>query len=220
MKTAKNNNLSKPVYEYLRDMILRLEIKSGEKIPESKIAEKFGISRTPIREALRRLANEGLVNIYPNRFAEVITFDDKLIENMGTIRLSLDIMAVKLAIYYGSNADFERVRCIATQCLEASKKKDIFEQNRYDVQFHMSISNISKNSILEKYQSQLFLQLELLLNWMYNETGESSSKTHSHFDIVDAMLARDQATAVRLVTEHMLGFYKLNPSLVKLLYEQ
>ena len=62
------------VYEALKDMILAQQIKPGEKIPESKLATQFGISRTPIREALKRLENDGIVTVYPNRYAEVTVF--------------------------------------------------------------------------------------------------------------------------------------------------
>lgn len=210
MKTSKGKSLSEPVYEHLRDMILSLEIRAGEKIPEEKISKKFGISRTPIREALRRLSNEGIVDIYPNRFASVVVFDDEYIRNMGIIRLSLDITAIKLAIYYGGNADFERLMNIADQCQEASRKGDFFLQNKLDVAFHMEIGKISRNPLIQKYQSHIFLQLELLLNTRHSSTDAAYVHAHAfHHEIAEALMARDSKTATKLATDHLSEFYQL-----------
>ena len=71
MKADQGNNLREMVYNYLLDMILSMKIKPGDRIPEARIATQFGISRTPIRDAMKQLANDGILNIYPNRFAEV-----------------------------------------------------------------------------------------------------------------------------------------------------
>jgi len=218
VKTARKTSLSDPVYECLKNMILRLELKEGDKIPEARISEKLGVSRTPIREALRRLSNEGIVNIYPNRFAEVVTFDEEAIKNMGVARLTLDISAVKLAIYYGSNADFERMRDIANACFEASERNDVFQQNRYDIDFHREISRISGNPYIQKYQSQVFLQLEVLLNRRYSATEPAFVKAHdTHFKMVEAFMARDQRRAVDLIVEHIREFYRLDKALSFLL---
>ena len=84
-----------------------MELKPGDRIPENKIAQQFGISRTPIREALRRLANDGVINIYPNRYAEVITIDPEYVSQIGQARIAIDTMLAKLAVYYGNNR-----RCI------------------------------------------------------------------------------------------------------------
>ena len=75
MKKNFTNAVSEQIYQYLIDMILSLEIKPGDKIPEAFIAQKFDISRTPIREALRDLAKDGIINLYPNRFSEVAIYD-------------------------------------------------------------------------------------------------------------------------------------------------
>lgn len=210
MKTAKNASLSEPVYEYLRDAILTMEIKPGEKIPEATIAEKFGVSRTPIREVMRRLENEGLIKIYPNRFAEVVSFTNSDISNLGIVRLSLDVTAIKLAIFYGSNADFLKLKEIAEECHQAAKEGDRSRRIKLDSRFHLEISKISRNPIIEKYQSQILLQIELIQASRYKDSENAAALTKPHFAIVDAMMERNEALAVRLVKEHLTGFYELN----------
>lgn len=121
----KGNGLSLTVYEYLKDMILNMKLVPGEKVPESKIAEHFGISRTPIREAMRRLENEGLIEIYPNRFAQIATFSTDYVQQLGIVRLELEKLAVQLAIFYGCNADFMKLRTVADRCYEAAQRKEL-----------------------------------------------------------------------------------------------
>lgn len=209
MKTAKNASLSEPVYEYLRDAILTMEIKPGEKIPEASIAEKFGVSRTPIREVMRRLENEGLIKIYPNRFAEVVSFSGTDITNLGIVRLSLDVTAMKLAIFYGSNADFLKLKEIAEECHQAAKAGDRSKRIKLDSMFHLEISKISRNPIIEKYQSHILLQIELIQASRYKDSENAVTLTKPHFAIVDAMIARDEALAVKLIKEHLTAFYDL-----------
>ena len=73
---------SEQVYEHLKNLILSRALKPGEKIPEAKLAAQFGLSRTPIREAIKKLANDGIVTLYPNRFAEVSVLCKSLMRNV------------------------------------------------------------------------------------------------------------------------------------------
>ena len=73
----KNEGLSEQVYNYLLLQILSNELKPGEKIAETKIAQEFNTSRTPIREAMRKLESQGLIQIFPKRYAQVANFSEK-----------------------------------------------------------------------------------------------------------------------------------------------
>ena len=119
----KNEGLSEQVYNYLLSQILSDELKPGEKIAEAKIAQEFNTSRTPIREAMRKLESQGLIQIFPKRYAQVATFSEKEIQDIGMIRISLDILSIKLAAIYSSKAELLNLKSIAEQCLEAFKNK-------------------------------------------------------------------------------------------------
>lgn len=210
LKTSGNISLSEPIYDYLRDMILNLEIRPGEKIPEMKIAEHFNVSRTPIREALRRLAGEGLVVLYPNRHAEVVNFTGEQINDIGVLRLAMEETAVRFAIFYGSNADFLVLRNIADRCYEAAQSGNRSERIKLDSAFHMQIAIISRNALLQKYQSQILSQVELIQATRYKDMKDASRKTFAHFAILDAMVDRKESEALRLSNEHLLDFYDIN----------
>lgn len=77
MKTQSSASLTEPVYDHILNLILNMELKPGDRIPEVTIAQELGVSRTPVRNALKQLENEGLVVIYPNRFVQVATYDER-----------------------------------------------------------------------------------------------------------------------------------------------
>ena len=169
---SKKENLVNKVYDYVLNMILTQEINCGERIPETMIVEKLGISRTPIREALRRLANSGIINIYPNRFAEVISFTEQDIKDLGFIRIMLDTAAAQLAIINGSNADFARLKELTDVCMTKEKAGDRLTSIHMDCEFHMILSAIAGNPFLIDMQKDLYLKVELLLSMTFSrKTG-------------------------------------------------
>jgi DNA-binding GntR family transcriptional regulator len=210
MNNTSKNNLSESVYEYIKEMLLTLQLKPGDKVPENKIATQLGISRTPIREALRRLESEGVIVIYPNRFAEVITFDEDYIRQLGQTRIAIDMMLTKLAVYYGSNADFNHLRQLAEICTEATKTEDYILRTKSDQDFHMELANISRNQLLIKFQSNLALPVALLVMWKYIKTDKEYEESLAHQKLTDALMARDEKLAVKIATDHLISFYSMD----------
>ena len=96
MKEKFSNVISEQIYNYLIDMILDLQIKPGERIPEASIAQKFNVSRTPIREALRDLAKDGIINLYPNRFSEVAIYDESRVREIGITKIYMDLSLIHI----------------------------------------------------------------------------------------------------------------------------
>jgi len=210
VKSVNGNNLSEPVYEHLVEMILTLKLKPGEKVPEAKIAKQFGISRTPIREALRKLSNDGLINIYPNRYAEVVTYDDEYIRHVGELRIAIDQMAIKLAIHYGSNADFMKLKQYADECSQAAREDNQSKRINADIGFHMELARISRNQLIEKLQRGLNLQIEFILACKYINVDDAFMKSQAHYEIVDALIARDEERAARFAIRHLVEFYSMD----------
>lgn len=210
MKNNQAVNLSEPVYQYLFDMILSGQIKPGDKIPEVKIAAQFGISRTPIRDALKQLANDGIINIYPNRFAEVANWDDEAIVDIGVTRIELDNLAAKLAIYHGSNAEFYNMLRHSESCLEASNRGDLATRIKEDCTFHLELGYISKNKQLYEFQKKIYLKVEFLQSWRSDYCLPPEEQHKDHCDIIEALLVRDQATVLRLLTAHNLHFHDIH----------
>lgn len=203
------NALSNEVYQFILDQIFSCQLKPGEKIAEATIAEQFGISRTPIREALRALSNDGLIDLVPNRYAAVAQFSDKQIQEIGTIRISLDVLALRLALLNGSRRDMLRLREVAQQCFDAYQNHDGVLRRRYDADFHTMLSQISGNELLCKMQNELYLRIQFIL--LHQDTLEEDEEKHllQHFEIADAMLHDDEETALSIILDHLLVFYHL-----------
>lgn len=203
------NSLSQPAYEYLLGRIMRKEMMPGMHISELSIADELGISRTPVRDALRRLANEGLVTIYPNRFVKVSEYSDEDFFNIGTMRIAMETMSVKLASFYGSMADFMRLQEIAVQCYDAILSNDEEGARLLDAGFHMEMARLTNNVLLMKFHEELYLRVEFILLHTVDMVRVENEHMRQHLDIVDAMIKQDIERACFLVQEQLSSFYRL-----------
>ncbi|MCH1942034.1 GntR family transcriptional regulator [Holdemania massiliensis] len=209
------NALSNEVYHFILDQIFSCQLKPGEKIAEVTIAEQFGISRTPIREALRLLSNDGLIDLVPNRYAAVAQFTDQQIQEIGTIRISLDVLALRLAMLNGSRREMLELRDIAQSCFAAYQNQDGRLRRRFDADFHTKLSQISGNELLCKMQNELYLRIQFILLHQSQPEEEEEKHLLQHFEIVDAMLQGDQQKALSVILDHLLVFYHLEDTYPK-----
>lgn len=192
-----------------------MELLPGVKISEPQISTKLSISRTPIHDALRKLAAEGLVKIDRNRGATVAQFSDEEIREIGTIRLSQDILSAQLAAYYGSAADFERLYHLADVCEEAAVKGDVYGRIKADNDFHLEISRISGNSYLYNQQYAIYQQVHLIHVSKYTDIEDSLVQIYHHVPIIKSICSGELGEAIRLICDHIKDFYHIDPYLMK-----
>lgn len=209
MKKNFEKPVSEQIYQYLIDMILSLKIKPGDRIPEAAIAKQFEISRTPIREALRDLAKDGIINVYPKRFSEVAIYDEDKVKEIGITRICLDSLSFKLALYYGSRADFERLRVYANRCYEMAIKNDILHRIKSDSDFHWELCKMSKNRSLMNIQKSLLIQIEYLQAANYLQAEDPKTQFESHIRIVEALENGDLNLGLTEIIEPIIRFYNL-----------
>lgn len=202
-------NLSEAVYQYILDQILSMKYKPGDKIQEAKIAGDFGTSRTPIREAMRRLADDGIIKIYPKRKAEIARWDDETMRQIGLMRIHLDLLAVKLAVEYGSNADFNQMLEHSKICLAAANVGDIARRIREDCAFHCDLSRIGKNAQLYDFSRNIYLKIEFLQSWRGVFLEEPQVQYRQHEEIYDALIDRNVDLASELIAKHHVHFHNL-----------
>lgn len=209
--SSSNTNLNEAVYQYVLDQILSTKYKAGDKIPEAKIAAEFGTSRTPIREALRRLADDGIINIYPNRMAEVARWDDETIHQIGLMRIHLDTLAVRLAVFYASNADFVQMFEHAKLCLKAGEEGNVAIRIREDCAFHCDLSRISKNKQLYEFSQNIALKVEFIQSYRgIAYLGSPEVQYAQHEKLHQALLSRDSKTACALIVKYHSDFHGMN----------
>ncbi len=197
-------------YEKIKEMIFQLELLPGARISEVQIAKKLSLSRTPVHDALRRLASEGLVRIEANKGATVSEFSDEEIREIGAVRLSLDLLSQQLASYYGSAADFDNLDKLAEICAHASSQGDIYGRIRKDCDFHLAISEISKNQKLIEQQRKIYQQIYLIQISKYTGIEDSMVQICHHKPLVAAMRKGDLEQIRSLTYQHLFEFYRLN----------
>lgn len=217
---SKDNSLSVEAYEHIKNMILRMELKSGDRVPEQKISEQIGGSRTPIREALRRLANEGLVNLYPRRYAEVVAFDDEAIRQIGILRLSQDILACRLAVRYASEEDFDYLEQLSWQCEMGAESGNIYERIQYDLQFHTCIAEIGKNKYLFANVKKTYLLVHLIQISKYTTVADSLRQIRHHHELIDALRSRDNIRTTEIICHHLWDFFNIDNEIINMYLPQ
>ncbi len=206
---------SAAAYQQIKDMIFHMELLPGARIPELQISAKLSISRTPIHDALRCLESEGLVTIGHNRGATVTCFTEDEVREIGAVRLSQDILSAELAAYYGSASDFDRLYRLADACEEASAKGDIYGRIRTDSDFHLAISQISRNSRLIGQQYAIYQQIHLIQVSKYIDVEHSLVQIHHHRPIVSAIRGGELEEVRTLICQHIKDFYRIEPYLLK-----
>ena len=207
--SRKSNDLVNQAYNYLLDMIMTKKLMPGERVPEQQVAEDSGISRSPVRDAMRRLANEGLINIYPYRFAEISKCDQTMMREIGTIRLALDNIAIKLVLLYGSRSDFISLRQLAHSCWTAFEEKDHERRIQYDLDFHLMLSEISQNALLLELQKSLSLRVQFLILHHPFAIGVEERHLMQHFELIDKIEQNDESEAMEIINNHIISFYGL-----------
>lgn len=152
------------VYEELKLLILTGKISPGMRLMEEELAEDMGVSRTPIREAIRKLEKEGLITIEPRRGAYVSQISTKDMVEILEVRQNMEGLAAELAAQRMSKEDKEKLRNIAKAYEEAVAAGDMAEMIRCDTAFHHIIVEATQNKILIQMVEQL---QEMVLRFRY-----------------------------------------------------
>ncbi len=203
MVQTKKINSEDSVYQKLKTAIRKRYIRQGSQLVEVALAQQLGVSRTPVRSAIRRLEAEGLVNSIPNRGAFVITPTQKEIEETFLVRAQLEIMATKLTILKITPKEIEELR--ALNRLETT----IFDKNNLDEYFavndalHLKIAEISGNRVLSSYIHELLDRTRIFLILYDPFYKIEYCPTKEHETIVEAIASHDPDRACAAVQEHI-----------------
>ncbi|MGZ5048118.1 MAG: GntR family transcriptional regulator [Usitatibacter sp.] len=145
---ARHSPLNKLVADAIRERILSGEFAQGERLAEEKLSAELGVSRMPVREALRALAAEGIVTVEPRRGASVTSYTAAQIQELVEVRATLEALNAKLAAKRhdpGQIAELERILAAGSKITEKSDLAQIQENN---ARFHEAVAAIAANSVL------------------------------------------------------------------------
>ena len=191
------------VFNTLRQAILRGELKPGERLMEIQLANKLGVSRTPIREAIRKLELEGLVVMIPRKGAEVAKITVRDLKDALEVRMAIDSLSVKLACERLDENDKTEIKQACVAFREAVKSKNVQAIVEGDERFHNTIYRASKNqkliTIAMNLREQVYrYRFEYVKDFSYHE-----NLIREHDQITEAILKGDVETAQKIMKEHI-----------------
>lgn len=191
------------VFQTLRKAILNGELEPGERLMETQLGEKLGVSRTPIREAIRKLELEGLVIMVPRKGAQVAQFTGKDIQDVLEVRASLEALAAKLACKHMDERSFLKLQLIIAEYEYAAKEDDIEVMIQKDIEFHDTIACASQNEKLIQLYNNMREQVQRYRITYLKNTEESNVVIAEHNEMLAALKNRDSDLASKLATEHI-----------------
>jgi DNA-binding GntR family transcriptional regulator len=195
------------VYEHLKLEILSGTLSAGTRLAEIPLSERLGVSRTPVREAVQRLMQDGLVQVEAGKGAKVRGISSHEIEEIYAVREVLDGLAARLAAQKRKSTDLKAMNA-ALGALEKAAPHDYSTQVTADLEFHRAIAVASGNSTLEQTLSSLAQQVARvkLLTREYNQNPVTKAAHHSIFTAIEE---KDPTAAERAAREHVRDFRAL-----------
>lgn len=191
------------VFNTLRTAILKGELEPGERLMEKQLADKMGVSRTPIREAIRKLELEGLVVMVPRKGAEVAQITKKDIHDVLVVRAALEGLAIKLACENMDAAHIEELSAIKDAFSEAAKKKDVETVIAKDIEFHDFLYSVSNNEKLVSIINNLSEQIYRFRVEYIRSMDDFSGLVQEHEELVSCLADKRVDEANRLATIHI-----------------
>ncbi|ADH64954.1 transcriptional regulator, GntR family [Allomeiothermus silvanus DSM 9946] len=191
-------------YAHLREAILGGRLVPGERISEPGLAETLGISRTPVREALQRLAQEGLVELVPAKGARVRVLRPEEVREVYEVRALLEAEAARLAARHASLDELSHLAGLLA-ALDSIPRECYLEQMQVDFEFHTRLVEAAHNRTLARIYGDLRSSLALVRS--FQQTLSQHPKTRQqHQNILHALRQRDPEQAALAAREHVLYF--------------
>jgi DNA-binding GntR family transcriptional regulator len=200
-------SVPRQVYEVLRNRILSAELAPGESINERGLSEWLGVSRTPIREAIHRLAAEGLVQILPNVGTSVTFIDPKRISECCVVRTSLECVAIARAVcQFDDVADRKLTRLIEDQ-QETIATGDMLRNIAVDNEFHGVIISLSGYSMVEEFLQKVTTDIIRMRHLSIKLPGRLHGPIKEHRAILMALRSSHERKAVAAMRSHLTASY-------------
>ena len=195
-------------YDVIRNAVLQGEFGVGFRLKENELAESIGVSRTPVREALRRLNAEGLIEFESNHRATVTRWSDESVEDLFRLRAMLEGFATALAAERISKEQIEVLASLAErmeQTLDGKKRINFDRISQLNSEFHKIILDAAKSKRLQALMAGL-IEMTVILRTYQRYTAEELARSFSHHrELIAAFSAREPEWARAVMTAHILA---------------
>jgi DNA-binding GntR family transcriptional regulator len=188
---------------HLRDMIMEAVFKPGEKIQEQDLCDRFGVSRTPIREALRVLAAEGLLTLTPNRGARIASSTVEEIEELYPMIGALEGLAGELACSRITDAEINRIEELHQRMVAHYQKGEFLASKKLNQQIHEAIFEAAGNAALTTQYRNLMIRTHSIRYFVRKSPERWREAIDDHEKIIRALRARDGLRLGQILREHL-----------------
>ncbi len=195
-------------YTRLKNLIVSMDVYRNHediRLDERKLASDFGVSRTPVREALAQLEREGFVRSVPRRGIYVVRKTKREVIEMITAWAALEGMAARLATATASEDEIAGLRRMFTTFQGGVVEAKLDEYSEVNIEFHQTIIRMSHNRVLTDMAENLFTHMRMIRRKTIGEMDRADKSIHDHMNIIEALESRDAARAEELTREHALG---------------
>jgi DNA-binding GntR family transcriptional regulator len=203
-----NFSFKNKAYAALKNVIVSMDIyrnRNDIRLDERQLAQDFGISRTPVREAMAQLEREGFVRSVPRRGIYVVRKTRREVIEMITAWAALESMAARLITENTLDADIASLRRMFSTFEDGKLRAHLDEYSEANIAFHQTIIRMSGNSVLISLAENLFTHMRMIRRKTIGEKDRVEKSIRDHMNIIVALEARDTARAEELVRTHALG---------------
>jgi DNA-binding GntR family transcriptional regulator len=191
------------VADRLREMIIEGEFPAGTRLNERALGERLGVSRTPLREAFRLLSAEGLVQIQPNRGAQVVELSEQDIRESFEVMSSLEALSGELACRRITDAEVAEIRALTYEMLACHARRDLPAYYRLNRAIHERINEAADNRLLGQVYATLNLRIQNLRFRLNFDHDQWDTAAREHAEMVEALAARDSARMATIMRRHL-----------------
>lgn len=195
-------------YAALKNVLLSMDIyrsRSDIRLDERQLAQDFGVSRTPVREAMAQLEREGFVRSVPRRGVYVVRKTKQEVIELITAWAALESMAARLITQNASGEDIAALRKMFATFEDGKLRAHLDEYSEANIEFHQIIIRMSGNSVLVNLAENLFTHMRMIRRKTIGEKDRAEKSIRDHMNIIEALEVRDTARAEQLVRDHALG---------------
>ncbi|GAA3837644.1 GntR family transcriptional regulator [Streptomyces phyllanthi] len=191
------------VADALRAALIAGELRPGEVYSAPTLAVRFGVSATPVREAMLDLAKEGLVDTVPNKGFRVTAVSEEQLDEYTHIRSLIEIPTTAALATTADPADLEALRPVAQEIVTSAATGDLIAYVEADLRFHLGLLSLAGNTHLVEVVRDLRRRSRLYGLTALAKAGRLEKSAEEHLELLDALLAEDTETARKVITQHL-----------------
>lgn len=193
------------VFRRLLDDMAAGEYVPGEKLPVEELAETYGVSVTPVRDALTRLEEQEVVEKRPYQGYYVRSFTPGEVQDLYEVRMALEVLAVSLACRRRMPEHVERLRALQEQGARALADNDLAGYRLTNHGFHATLMEASGNELLQRKMNRIAVQLHLMITQTVKVPGRPDRASAEHRQLIEQIEKRDEAAAEALMRQHIFA---------------